>query len=233
MHANAPGDQLPARSLKDLAGDLFALILSLRQNAQYGEETALRERIQSYLGRIESEGMAARIPRDVLDAAKYPLVAFIDETILNSNWQHRERWRDRPLQLHYYGERTAGTRFFTNLAELRRQGEGRRELLEIYHICLALGFEGQYRVTGLSELARLRETLAAELGYAQRPAAEPALAPHALRRDAPGGVAAAGFPAWRAAAIAGGVLLVLFIVFYFWIEHSVGQALRLLPLPGY
>jgi len=232
MHANAPSDQQQARSPKELAGDLFALILSLRRSAQYGDETALRDRIQSYLSRIESEGVAARIPRDVLEAAKYPLVAFIDETILNSQWQHRERWRDRPLQLHYYGERTAGTRFFTNLAELRRQGEGRRELLEIYHICLALGFEGQYRVTGLAELARLRETLAADLGYA-RAGAEPPLSPSALRRDAPAGAAVVGSSPWRAAAIAGGVLLVLFIVFYFWIEHSVGEALRLLPLPGY
>ncbi len=232
MHANAPGDQQQASSPRELAGELFALILSLRQSSQYGDEAALRDRIQNYLGRIESEGIAARIPRDVLEAAKYPLVAFIDETILNSQWQHRERWRDRPLQLHYYGERTAGTRFFTNLAELRRQGEGRRELLEIYHLCLALGFEGQYRVTGLAELARLRDTLAGELGYA-RAGAEPALSPSALRRDGLASVATAGAAPWRAAAIAGGVLLVLFIVFYFWIEHSVGAALRLLPLPGY
>jgi len=65
------------------------------------------------------------------------------------------------------------------------------------------------------------------------PVAEPPLAPSALRRDAPASAIVAGSSGWRAAAIAGGVLLVLFIVFYFWIEHSVGEALRLLPLPGY
>jgi len=233
MHANPRGDQQAPRSPKELAADLMALILSLRRNAEYGDEAALRDRIQSYLARIESEGMAAHIPRDTLEAAKYPLVAFIDETILNSSWQHRERWRDRPLQLHLYGERTAGTRFFGNLAELRRQGESKRDLLEIYHICLALGFEGQYRVTGAQELQRLRETLAAELGYG-RGGEELPLSPHALRRDAPAAAAAvSGFPAWRAAAIAAGVLLLLFIVFYFWIEHSVTEALRMLPLPDF
>ncbi|MCA9753117.1 MAG: DotU family type IV/VI secretion system protein, partial [Gemmatimonadetes bacterium] len=96
------------QSLPDLASSLFSLILSLRGSSAYGSEADLRGRINEYLERIEKEGREAGIAREDLEAVKYPLIAFIDETILNSDWDGRERWRERPLQLDHYGEVVAG-----------------------------------------------------------------------------------------------------------------------------
>ena len=36
---------------------------------------------------------------------------------------------------------------------MRGRGEARREVVEVYGQCLALGFEGQFRVSGLDRLA--------------------------------------------------------------------------------
>ena len=44
--------------------------------------------------------------------------------------------------------RQAGERFFERLDKVRRAGEGKAELLEIYYLCMALGFEGKYKIAG-------------------------------------------------------------------------------------
>jgi type VI secretion system protein ImpK len=137
-------------SLPDLAASLFSLILSLRTSAAYGREDELRSRINEYLGRIDREGRDAGIAREDIEAAKFPLVAFIDETILNSNWEGRERWREHPLQLDLYRETVAGERFFERLEKIRAKGEAKADLLQIYWLCLVLGFEGKYKLLGLS-----------------------------------------------------------------------------------
>lgn len=221
------------RSLLDLAGRLLALTLSLRRGGDYGEEPALRQRIAAYLGEIEREGAAAGIARDDLDALRYPLVAFIDETILASEWAHREKWRDRPLQLDLYGTRTAGTGFFERLAALRQAGEAKRDLLEVYHLCLLLGFEGQYRVTGRERLRLVLEELQGQLGYSARRAKEPRLSPHGRRREEGPVAAGDGFPTRRVALFAAAVLVVLFLVFFIAINHGADQALELIPPPSY
>jgi type VI secretion system protein ImpK len=138
------------RSLPDLAGSLLSLILSLRSSKISGQETELRARIGEYLDRIDREGQRAGIARDDLEEAKFPLVAFIDETILNSDWSGRDQWMERPLQLELYGETVSGEKFFDRMERVRRGGEAKSDLLEIYYLCLALGFEGKYKILGQS-----------------------------------------------------------------------------------
>ena len=141
-------------SLPDMAATLFSLILSLRTSSNYGSENDLRRKIAGYLDQIDKEGLEAGIAREDLEAVKYPLVAFIDETILNSEWKGRESWREHPLQLDLFGETVAGERFFERLDKVRRAGEGKAELLEIYYLCMALGFEGKYKIAGPAQAAR-------------------------------------------------------------------------------
>jgi type VI secretion system protein ImpK len=216
------------RSLQDLSTGLFSLILSLRSSSDYGPEEALRQKIINYLTSIEREGLAAGIPRPEVEAVKFPLVAFIDETIINSDWEHRQSWRDRPLQLELFGERMAGTRFFEQLAEVRRAGEARREVLEIYHLCLTLGFQGQYRISDRQHLDKLLADVRRELGYSTRRTREIRLAPHGKRRDAPVARQPTGFPFWRVLGLAAGAVAVLFVVFWFWINRAAEQALKAL-----
>ncbi len=211
-------------SLLELSQGVFSLILSLRGGSNFGEAEPLRQRITGFLNGIESEGFAAGVVKEDLDAVRFALVAFLDETILKSQWLHREEWRDRPLQLDLFGERLGGTRFFNELDVLRRQGDARREVLEVYHLCLTLGFEGQYQVSGQDRLQTLIADLRNQLGYDPRDRRELKLSPHGKRRDSPVAEAGDDFPFWRIAGIAAGVLVVLFVIFVLILNHHTGQA---------
>jgi type VI secretion system protein ImpK len=223
------------RSLPDLAASVFSLILSLRSSSSYAGEGELRTRIAGYLEQLDREGREAGIAREDLEAAKYPLVAFVDETILNSSWQHRDAWRERPLQLDLYGETIAGERFFERLEKIRQGGDSKLHLLEIYYVCLALGFEGKYKLSGGDRLRVLTSEIRGQLGYADPDRERTPLSPSGRRsgyrsREEVGDA----LPIARIAAICAGGLVLLFVILWFLINHTESGALdaleRLAPL---
>ncbi|MDY0361133.1 MAG: DotU family type IV/VI secretion system protein [Desulforegulaceae bacterium] len=69
----------------------------------------------------------------------FPVAAWVDETILCSNWNFRDKWRKNQLQLRYFKTTNAGAIFFEKLESCNS-----RELREIFIYCLALGFKGKF-----------------------------------------------------------------------------------------
>jgi type VI secretion system protein ImpK len=107
----------------------------------------LQRRIEGLLDRMSRRAEeAGLVPQDINDI-KYALVAFVDEQILKSEWPGRMQWLARPLQLAMFGENTAGEGFFTRMEQLREQ-PARAHVLEVYFLCVALGFQGVYAVRG-------------------------------------------------------------------------------------
>jgi len=118
------------------------------------------------------------ISTDMIKDTKYAMVAFIDEMILNSKWPHRNEWMVEPLQLRYFGEHLAGEGFFERLKQLRQTGERNADVLELYYICMQLGFEGVYKLNGYEQLMSLQIDLRSQLEN-YRGAANFRLSPHA------------------------------------------------------
>jgi len=80
-----------------------------------------------------------------IDAAKYALAATLDEKVLCSELAATGEWINEPLQMRLYGSFAAGEEFYTRIDELKRDPSGPRLLaLEVYHLCLGLGFKGKY-----------------------------------------------------------------------------------------
>lgn len=75
------------------------------------------------------------------EGARFAVIAWIDETILNSNWKDKDKWDNEKLQVKYYHMDGAGDVFFQRLNEL---GKEDRAVMEVYYLCLALGFKGRY-----------------------------------------------------------------------------------------
>ena len=141
----------------------------------------LRQRIMDVLDRMVGAARAANVPEADIVEARYALVAFIDEQILKSAWSGRVEWMNQPLQLVLYREFTAGENFFARMRALLN-GSGRELPLEIYYLCLALGFRGAYGVSGnASTLATFTD--AARERVTKRLPASGKISPHGEPRD--------------------------------------------------
>lgn len=94
---------------------------------------------------------------DDIRLAIFAVVAFLDETILNLRQPVFQEWVRKPLQEELFGRHVAGETFFENLDGIlgRREAEITADLLEVYQICLLLGYLGKYSITGKGELRSL------------------------------------------------------------------------------
>jgi type VI secretion system protein ImpK len=73
------------------------------------------------------------------EMAKFAVCAFVDETIMLSNWEERMTWL--PLQRRVFNTTSAGEEFFNILDELPITSN---EIREVFAVCLSLGFTGRY-----------------------------------------------------------------------------------------
>jgi type VI secretion system protein ImpK len=98
-------------------------------------------------------------------SATFAVVAFLDESILNSQIPAFADWVRKPLQEELFGTHVAGEVFFDNLRELlgRPDSNAVADVLEVYCLCLVLGFAGRYTGGRRAELngivAQLRERI--------------------------------------------------------------------------
>jgi type VI secretion system protein ImpK len=80
-------------------------------------------------------------PKDDYDLARFAVCAWVDEAILTSGWKDKDRWKGEQLQRIYYKTADAGIEFYERLNNI---GLYQRDVREVYYLCLALGFMGQY-----------------------------------------------------------------------------------------
>lgn len=161
------------------SADLLSLGTQIQRVMDLPPPEELQRRIGEMFDRMSQKCRELGILEEDATEARYAICAFIDEMVLNSPWPGRTYWMNRPLQLAYFNENTAGEGFFTHLDNLRRQR--RPNVVAIYYACLQLGFRGKYAVTRGVELQQLADVLAAELGR-ELPSAD-LLAPHGEPKD--------------------------------------------------
>ena len=73
--------------------------------------------------------------------ARFVVFAWIDEAILSSGWNEKNRWQAEQLQRVYYQTTDAGALFFDRLNTVGLQ---QRDVREVYYLCLAMGFTGRH-----------------------------------------------------------------------------------------
>jgi len=168
--------------------------------------------------RAEDAGL---VPSDVNDI-KYALVAFIDEQILRSEWPGRMQWLARPLQLAHYGENTAGEGFFTRMEQLREQ-PARAHVLEVYFLCVALGFQGVYAVRGDDGTLAMISERASALLLRGLPSPD-AFSPHGDPRDVRRGFSRSDMPIIALGVASLVVAVVVFVVLRILVGSSASAA---------
>lgn len=162
MVVKEPPDQAPM-SLLQVCERAFSLILTLIQGRDFGDVQQLRANVSALFAAIERDARNAGVPGEDVQAARFALTAFIDESIARSDWFGKRDWALRPLALESFGTNNAGDEFFDKLDELRLQVASRPDVVEIYYLCLALGFEGKSALGDPRQLHALVESVGRDL----------------------------------------------------------------------
>jgi type VI secretion system protein ImpK len=170
-----------ARTLLDLTYDGFYMLFLLKNRYTPTEAESFRAKVREFLQQVDRGGKRIDASNEDIYLTKYAWCALMDEMILASRGALTESWQRNPLQLEMFGEQLAGDAFFDKLEQLRAQGAAKVQVLEVFHMCLLMGFQGKYLIEGSEKLgyltARLGDEIAAHKGQ------RAAFAPHAYAVD--------------------------------------------------
>ena len=137
------------------------LVLSSRFRGQIANADAQSVRAQCIqeLRTFDERARKAGVSADEVIAARYAICAALDEAVLATPWGAQSSWPQESLLLTLHKERRGGEKFFQILEELAKDPVRHRDALEIYYVCIALGFEGRYALDprGAAQLNDIRQ----------------------------------------------------------------------------
>lgn len=129
--------------LTDCFMELMAYVVYFQRTVQ--KRQPLFEQVKADVTRLlsQSEALSRRggVSADEFDTARFAVCAWVDETILASQWSHKNLWQREQLQRTLYNTTEAGEEFFDRMNAL---GFHQREAREVYYLCLSLGFMGRH-----------------------------------------------------------------------------------------
>jgi type VI secretion system protein ImpK len=192
------------------AGPVLDLILRLKAGI-VAPSNDLRPKVASMLEDFEKRAERYRFNHKIVQVSKFALAAFVDETVLMNNFPMRDQWEKYALQLEYFGEQLAGNKFFEKLQAMLGQIEVTKDAVEVYYVCMLLGFKGRYAVYEQEKLLAIMQQTANALVKAGK-IVPVELSPHWLANDQPEPPKKRAMPVWAKLAALGG-LGVAFIVY--------------------
>ena len=158
-----PTEKLRTGQLVNVFFDLLVLGVHVKDSRDLGRLDSFRTRIEEMLAEADRRGMEHQYSRETLNEARYAVVAFLDEMVLQSGWDQKSLWASSPLQYQYFQTQVGGEEFFRRLDALRRVHPVNADLLEVFQACLVLGFEGKYKLEGREKLKDLTHDLFREI----------------------------------------------------------------------
>jgi type VI secretion system protein ImpK len=169
------------QSLLDLMYEGFYALYLMKNGSGPQDPNVFADTISTFLAEVDRQARTLGASADDVHSARYAFCAAVDEIILRSPYKAREAWQTRPLQLRLFGDQLAGEHFFNKLEELRARGAPHLQALEVFHMCLLMGFQGRYALDGDEKLKFMCATLGNEI--VRMRGNTRAFAPHAERPD--------------------------------------------------
>lgn len=152
-----PMDDLAPRvnNLASCYQESFTAVLRVRSQSQTVQNAAsFRQQIRAALRSAMDQARGLGYSSEFVQMSLFAAVAFLDESILNLQSPAFADWSRQPLQEELFGGHTAGEGFFRNLQDLlgRQDSVEIADCLEVYCLCLLLGFKGRYALSGGGDL---------------------------------------------------------------------------------
>ena len=152
-----PAASAPASSARPRRGELalafqeaFTAAVRLRNGRQrVADADAFRAQVKHLLALANRDATQAGYDPRSVKLAVYAYAAFLDESVLGSREPALASWARQSLQEEVFGEHMAGETFFARLDELlgRQDSDETADVLEVFLLCLLLGFRGRYAAT--------------------------------------------------------------------------------------
>ena len=137
---------------------LIAIASRLQTTVAHADVAALRtqamQEVRAFDDRLRAAGVT---PEDAI-VARYLLCTFFDSSVLNTPWGAQSDWSGQSLLVVFHKEKSGGEKFFQILERISAQPARYIDLIELQYVCLALGYEGMYRIDdrGQAKLAELQ-----------------------------------------------------------------------------
>ncbi|MCS7314015.1 MAG: DotU family type IV/VI secretion system protein [Bryobacteraceae bacterium] len=209
--------QRRSENLAFLFQEILTVIVRLRSGRHAVQDAEIfRAQMREALRQVDQQARLRGYSSEDVNLAIFAVVALLDETILTTRNPVFAHWARKPMQEELFGHHVAGEIFFQNLQALLglKDSQELADLLEVYYLCLLLGFAGRYGAGGRGELRSITQAVAEKIRRIRAPGADfsPAWLPPA--EAVPG----ANFDPWvrrLAWAAAGSLALaaLLFLVF--------------------
>ena len=203
------------------ADELLVLGAQLRNTVSQDSVGKLKEQIVQQLKRFEDQAYSKGIDRDTVLTARYLLCTYLDGAVVSTPWGSESGWTNQSLLSVFHNETWGGEKFFQILDHHLQSPSRSIDLLEFIFTCLALGFQGKYLLSGggSEQLAAIQESLFRAIN-SQRGDFERDLSPHWQGVKDKRNVLTRYFPPWVIAALAGVILLVIYLGFRFVVDQS-------------
>jgi type VI secretion system protein ImpK len=151
-------------SLKDLAQDFITLALMVRKGCDVTSFDAFETSVDMFFSNLERDARTFNYSIEQVRDTQYALCAFFDESVLNTGGSQLHRhFEQKPLQFRYFGVHLAGEGFYEKIDSLRGDLNQNLGVLEVYHLCLALGFKGKFGIDQTDQLRYLANTLGQDI----------------------------------------------------------------------
>ena len=201
--------------MMDLAAPVLALAASVRSGRAQVALPQLHGQATNLIAGFERSMAQAGYPDEQKQRAKYALCATVDDIAQNLPGQAADgaEWARRSMTVRFFQENIGGDRFWQLVDDMIRDPGNNADLLELYHACMAAGFEGRFRVMadGRRRLDDVMSRLYAALEHV-RSLSQLELSPHWRGKPTPMNKVGFWGPIVLAAAAAFGLLFLIYVI---------------------
>ncbi|MGE1155498.1 type IVB secretion system protein IcmH/DotU [Pseudomonas sp. ICMP 460] len=143
------------------ASELLSEVVRLKHSEHREDLYKLNEDLTTQLKIFDVRALQNDAESSDIMGARYVLCTVIDEAVVTTSWGNESAWSQMSLLSSFHNETFGGEKFFQLLDRLSQNPIKNLPMLELMYLCLALGFEGKYRVQarGMLELDGIRDAL--------------------------------------------------------------------------